>query len=80
MYVSSQHQLSWLQSCHPSKDSVGAIIWEQAECKKVDMCVLEMSSIILTQASTMLAVVWSSFFKILFKGDWIIKGTFEATT
>ncbi|XP_062842927.1 putative homeodomain transcription factor 1 isoform X2 [Trichomycterus rosablanca] len=45
----SRHQLSWLQACHPSKDSVGAIIWEQAECKKVDMCVLEISSIILTQ-------------------------------
>ncbi|KAB5536898.1 hypothetical protein PHYPO_G00112610 [Pangasianodon hypophthalmus] len=45
----SQHQLSWLQACHPSKDRVSAIIWEQGECKKADMSVLEISSIILTQ-------------------------------
>lgn len=45
----SQHQLSWLQACHPSKDHVSAIIWEQGDCKKADMSVLEISSIILTQ-------------------------------
>ncbi|XP_047439706.1 putative homeodomain transcription factor 1 isoform X2 [Mugil cephalus] len=42
-------QLSWLQACHPSKDRVSAIIWEQGECKKADMSVLEISGIILTQ-------------------------------
>nr|XP_020446293.1 putative homeodomain transcription factor 1 isoform X2 [Monopterus albus] len=42
-------QLSWLQACHPSKDRVSAIIWEQGECKKVDMSVLEISGIILTR-------------------------------
>ncbi|XP_070758425.1 putative homeodomain transcription factor 1 [Enoplosus armatus] len=42
-------QLSWLQSCHPSKDRVSAIIWEQGECKKADMSVLEISGIILTR-------------------------------
>ncbi|XP_036415443.1 putative homeodomain transcription factor 1 [Colossoma macropomum] len=45
----SQHQLSWLQACHPSKDRVSAIIWEQGECKKADMSVLEISGIILTR-------------------------------
>uniref|UniRef100_A0A3Q3IQP0 PHTF1/2 N-terminal domain-containing protein n=1 Tax=Monopterus albus TaxID=43700 RepID=A0A3Q3IQP0_MONAL len=45
----SLHQLSWLQACHPSKDRVSAIIWEQGECKKVDMSVLEISGIILTR-------------------------------
>ncbi|XP_017305703.1 putative homeodomain transcription factor 1 isoform X1 [Ictalurus punctatus] len=45
----SQQQFSWLQACHPSKDRVSAIIWEQGECKKADMSVLEISSIILTQ-------------------------------
>ncbi|TSY83930.1 6-phosphofructo-2-kinase/fructose-2,6-bisphosphatase 2 [Bagarius yarrelli] len=45
----SQHQFSWLQACHPSKDRVSAIIWEQGECKKADMSVLEISSVILTQ-------------------------------
>ncbi|KAG1949370.1 putative homeodomain transcription factor 1 isoform X2 [Pimephales promelas] len=44
-----QHQFSWLQACHPSKDRVSAIIWEQGECKKADMSVLEISGIILTQ-------------------------------
>lgn len=43
------HQLSWLQACHPSKDRVSAIIWEQGECKKADMSVLEISGIILTR-------------------------------
>ncbi|KAI4827913.1 hypothetical protein KUCAC02_031270 [Chaenocephalus aceratus] len=43
------NQLSWLQSCHPSKDRVSAIIWEQGECKKADMSVLEISGIILTR-------------------------------
>lgn len=42
-------QLSWLQACHPSKDRVSAIIWEQGECKKVDMSVLEISGIILSR-------------------------------
>nr|XP_040060769.1 putative homeodomain transcription factor 1 isoform X1 [Gasterosteus aculeatus aculeatus] len=42
-------QLSWLQACHPSNDRVSAIIWEQGECKKADMSVLEMSGIILTR-------------------------------
>ncbi|XP_036386945.1 putative homeodomain transcription factor 1 [Megalops cyprinoides] len=41
--------LSWLQACHPSKDRVSAIIWEQGECKKTDMSVLEISGIILTR-------------------------------
>ncbi|KAI1890640.1 hypothetical protein AGOR_G00155740 [Albula goreensis] len=41
--------LSWLQACHPSKDRVSAIIWEQGECKKADMSVLEISGIILTR-------------------------------
>uniref|UniRef100_A0A8C9XR93 Putative homeodomain transcription factor 1 n=1 Tax=Sander lucioperca TaxID=283035 RepID=A0A8C9XR93_SANLU len=45
----SIHQLSWLQACHPSKDRVSAIIWEQGECKKADMSVLEISGIILTR-------------------------------
>ncbi|XP_075880975.1 putative homeodomain transcription factor 1 isoform X3 [Nelusetta ayraudi] len=44
-----QNQLSWLQACHPSKDRVSAIIWEQGECKKADMSVLEISGIILTR-------------------------------
>lgn len=43
------NQLSWLQACHPSKDRVSAIIWEQGECKKIDMSVLEISGIILTR-------------------------------
>ncbi|KAM7401737.1 hypothetical protein PAMP_017031 [Pampus punctatissimus] len=43
------HQLSWLQACNPSKDRVSAIIWEQGECKKADMSVLEISGIILTR-------------------------------
>ncbi|KAL6112487.1 phtf1 [Pungitius sinensis] len=42
-------QLCWLQACHPSNDRVSAIIWEQGECKKADMSVLEMSGIILTR-------------------------------
>ncbi|KAM3877750.1 putative homeodomain transcription factor 1 [Diretmus argenteus] len=42
-------QLSWLQACHPSKDRVSAIIWEQGECKKADMSVLEISGIILSR-------------------------------
>lgn len=45
----SGNQLSWLQACHPSKDRVSAIIWEQGECKKADMSVLEISGIILTR-------------------------------
>uniref|UniRef100_A0A4W5PU06 Putative homeodomain transcription factor 1 n=1 Tax=Hucho hucho TaxID=62062 RepID=A0A4W5PU06_9TELE len=44
-----QGQLSWLQACHPSRDRVSAIIWEQGECKKADMSVLEISGIILTR-------------------------------
>uniref|UniRef100_A0A8C1VKE2 Putative homeodomain transcription factor 1 n=1 Tax=Cyprinus carpio TaxID=7962 RepID=A0A8C1VKE2_CYPCA len=44
-----QHQFSWLQACHPSKDHVSVIIWEQGECKKADMSVLEISGIILTR-------------------------------
>uniref|UniRef100_A0AAX7TS13 PHTF1/2 N-terminal domain-containing protein n=1 Tax=Astatotilapia calliptera TaxID=8154 RepID=A0AAX7TS13_ASTCA len=47
--VSFQNQLSWLQACHPSKDRVSAIIWEQGECKKAEMSVLEISGIILTR-------------------------------
>uniref|UniRef100_A0A8C8DIL9 Putative homeodomain transcription factor 1 n=1 Tax=Oryzias sinensis TaxID=183150 RepID=A0A8C8DIL9_9TELE len=43
------HQLTWLQACHPSKDRVSAIIWEQGECKKADLSVLEMSGIILSR-------------------------------
>ncbi|KAM4741878.1 putative homeodomain transcription factor 1 isoform 2-T2 [Anableps anableps] len=42
-------QLSWLQACHPSRDRVSAIIWEQGECKKADMSVLEISGLILTR-------------------------------
>lgn len=45
-------QLSWLQACHPSEDKVSAFIWEQDECKKVDMSVLEISGIILTRVKT----------------------------
>ncbi|XP_068598415.1 putative homeodomain transcription factor 1 [Brachionichthys hirsutus] len=45
----SGNQLSWLQACHPSRDRVSAIIWEQGECKKTDMSVLEISGIILTR-------------------------------
>lgn len=52
--VSFQNQLSWLQACHPSKDRVSAIIWEQGECKKADMSVLEISGIILTRVNTIL--------------------------
>ncbi|KAA0707782.1 putative homeodomain transcription factor 1 [Triplophysa tibetana] len=44
-----QHQFSWLQACHPSKDRVSAIFWEQGECKKADMSVLEISGIILAR-------------------------------
>ncbi|XP_063071385.1 putative homeodomain transcription factor 1 isoform X2 [Engraulis encrasicolus] len=44
-----QSQMSWLQACHPSKDRVSAIFWEQGECKKADMSVLEISGIILTR-------------------------------
>ncbi|XP_054906372.1 putative homeodomain transcription factor 1 [Poeciliopsis prolifica] len=47
--TSSHSQLNWLQACHPSKDRVSAIIWEQGECKKADMSVLEISGIILTR-------------------------------
>lgn len=43
------NQMSWLQACHPSRDRVSAIIWEQGECKKADMSVLEISGIILTR-------------------------------
>ncbi|XP_043978427.1 putative homeodomain transcription factor 1 isoform X2 [Gambusia affinis] len=46
--LTSSH-LNWLQACHPSKDRVSAIIWEQGECKKADMSVLEISGIILTR-------------------------------
>ncbi|XP_061582903.1 putative homeodomain transcription factor 1 [Cololabis saira] len=42
-------QMTWLQACHPSKDRVSAIIWEQGDCKKADMSVLEISGIILTR-------------------------------
>lgn len=52
--VSFQNQLSWLQACHPSKDRVSAIIWEQGECKKADMSVLEISGIILTRVHMIL--------------------------
>lgn len=52
--VSFQSQLSWLQACHPSKDRVSAIIWEQGECKKADMSVLEISGIILTRVRIIL--------------------------
>nr|XP_020499079.1 putative homeodomain transcription factor 2 [Labrus bergylta] len=45
-------QLSWLQACHPSKDRVSAIIWEQGDCKKADMSVLEISGIILTRVKS----------------------------
>lgn len=44
-----QGNLSWLQACHPSRDRVSVIIWEQGECKKADMSVLEISGIILTR-------------------------------
>uniref|UniRef100_A0A8C2WF42 Putative homeodomain transcription factor 1 n=1 Tax=Cyclopterus lumpus TaxID=8103 RepID=A0A8C2WF42_CYCLU len=47
--VNHSPQMSWLQACHPSKDRVSAIIWEQGECKKADMSVLEISGIILTR-------------------------------
>ncbi|XP_041836669.1 putative homeodomain transcription factor 1 [Melanotaenia boesemani] len=45
----TSNQLSWLQACHPSKDRVSAIIWEQGECKKADISVLEISGLILTR-------------------------------
>ncbi|KAM7006739.1 putative homeodomain transcription factor 1 isoform 1-T2 [Tautogolabrus adspersus] len=45
-------QMSWLQACHPSKDRVSAIIWEQGDCKKADMSVLEISGIILTRVKS----------------------------
>ncbi|XP_046881601.1 putative homeodomain transcription factor 1 isoform X2 [Hypomesus transpacificus] len=44
-----QGHLLWLQACHPSRDRVSAIIWEQGDCKKADMSVLEISGIILTR-------------------------------
>uniref|UniRef100_A0A4W5LHG1 Putative homeodomain transcription factor 1 n=1 Tax=Hucho hucho TaxID=62062 RepID=A0A4W5LHG1_9TELE len=44
-----QGHLSWLQACHPSRDRVSVIIWEQGECKKADLSVLEISGIILTR-------------------------------
>ncbi|XP_012682955.2 putative homeodomain transcription factor 1 isoform X2 [Clupea harengus] len=43
------NNLAWLQACHPSKDRVSAIFWEQGDCKKADMSVLEISGIILTR-------------------------------
>ncbi|KAM9813245.1 putative homeodomain transcription factor 1 [Neosynchiropus ocellatus] len=43
------YQLSWLHACHPSEDRVSAIIWEQGECKKAEMSVLEISGIILNR-------------------------------
>lgn len=49
-----QNQLSLLQPCHPSKDRVSAIIWEQGDCKKTDMSVLEISGIILTRVNIIL--------------------------
>lgn len=52
-----QNQLSWLQACHPSRDRVSAIIWEQGECKKADMSVLEISGIILTRVTSVLFVM-----------------------
>lgn len=52
-----QNQLSWLQACHPSRDRVSAIIWEQGECKKADMSVLEISGIILTRVTGILFVM-----------------------
>lgn len=55
--VSFQNQLSWLQACHPSKDRVSAIIWEQGECKKAEMSVLEISGIILTRVHTFLFIL-----------------------
>uniref|UniRef100_A0A8C7IW28 Putative homeodomain transcription factor 1 n=1 Tax=Oncorhynchus kisutch TaxID=8019 RepID=A0A8C7IW28_ONCKI len=48
-FLSPQGHLSWLQACHPSRDRVSVIIWEQGECKKADMSVLEISGIILTR-------------------------------
>lgn len=53
-FQNQQNQLSWLQACHPSKDRVSAIIWEQGECKKADMSVLEISGIILTRVHIIL--------------------------
>uniref|UniRef100_A0A8C7X5U7 Putative homeodomain transcription factor 1 n=1 Tax=Oryzias sinensis TaxID=183150 RepID=A0A8C7X5U7_9TELE len=47
--LNAESQLTWLQACHPSKDRVSAIIWEQGECKKADLSVLEMSGIILSR-------------------------------
>lgn len=47
--VCVQGHLLWLQACHPSRDRVSAIIWEQGDCKKADMSVLEISGIILTR-------------------------------
>uniref|UniRef100_A0A4W5LHI2 Putative homeodomain transcription factor 1 n=1 Tax=Hucho hucho TaxID=62062 RepID=A0A4W5LHI2_9TELE len=48
-FLSRQGHLSWLQACHPSRDRVSVIIWEQGECKKADLSVLEISGIILTR-------------------------------
>lgn len=42
-------QLSWLQEYHPSRDRVSAFIWEQGDCKKADMSVLDISGIILAR-------------------------------
>nr|XP_006628458.1 PREDICTED: putative homeodomain transcription factor 1 isoform X2 [Lepisosteus oculatus] len=44
-----QSHLSWLQSCHPSTDRVSTIVWENGECKKVDMSVLEISAVIMSR-------------------------------
>lgn len=52
-----QNQMSWLQACHPSRDRVSAIIWEQGECKKADMSVLEISGIILTRVHIILFIL-----------------------
>uniref|UniRef100_A0A4W5LGH7 Putative homeodomain transcription factor 1 n=1 Tax=Hucho hucho TaxID=62062 RepID=A0A4W5LGH7_9TELE len=49
LFLSRQGHLSWLQACHPSRDRVSVIIWEQGECKKADLSVLEISGIILTR-------------------------------
>ncbi|XP_069046419.1 putative homeodomain transcription factor 1 isoform X4 [Lepisosteus oculatus] len=47
--LQQQSHLSWLQSCHPSTDRVSTIVWENGECKKVDMSVLEISAVIMSR-------------------------------
>nr|XP_023696299.1 putative homeodomain transcription factor 1 [Paramormyrops kingsleyae] len=77
-----QSHLSWLQACHPSEDRVSAIIWENGECQKMDMSVLDMSGIILNRVKAveqgvgylMLGVVMTTALALLPFGFRLVQG------